>query len=355
MDGYWIAQYRDLASIKRKVSLGPVKTTSKREAEERLDKILEPINSRLDEPSPDMKFGPFIRQVYFPFFSRKWKGSTMATNLDRVNYHLVTEFDERRLGSFSRGRDELQDFLDRKAKADLSYSVVAHLRWDLRQIFRMAVSEQYLERNPAELLFIPKEARRAETRSMSFDEVRRFFMVLDLRERVIGGLAVLAGMRPGEIFALTRSRTESEFANIQQRVYRGEIDTPKTPKSRRLAALGDGLLVWIRQWMEMLPDRGADSWLFPSERLTTPLTKDNCWRRHFAPKLKEVGLDWVNFQVLRRTHSSLMDDIGVDPQVRADQMGHGVDVNQNEYTKASLERRKEAVNRLERAVGLDVM
>jgi integrase len=190
---------------------------------------------------------------------------------------------------------------------------------------------------------------------MSLDEVRQFFAVLDLRERVIGGLAVLAGMRPGEIFALTRSRTESEFANIQQRVYRGEIDTPKTFKSRRLAALGDGLLAWIRQWIEIVPDRGADSWLFPSERLTTTLAKDNCWRRSFAPKLKEVGLDWINFQVLRRTHSSLMDDIGVDPQVRADQMGHGVDVNQNEYTKASLERRKEAVNRLERAVGLDGM
>jgi integrase len=253
VEGYWIAQYRDLGGIKRKVSLGPVKATTKREAEERLDKILEPINSRLDEPSPEMKFGSFVRQVYLPFYSRKWKGSTTKTNTDRVEHHLLSEFDRRPLGSFSRGRDELQDFLDRKSKAGLSYSVTAHLRWDLRQIFRMAVSEQYLERNPAELLFIPREAPRAETRRMTLDEVRQFFAVLDLRERVIGGLAVLAGMRPGEIFALTRSRAESEYANIQQRVYRGEIDTPKTFKSRRLAALGGGLLVWIRQWMEMLP------------------------------------------------------------------------------------------------------
>jgi integrase len=85
------------------------------------------------------------------------------------------------------------------------------------------------------------------------------------------------------------------------------------------------------------------------------VAKDNCWRRYIAPKLKKVGLGWVTFQVLRRTHASLLDDLGVDPQVRADQMGHGVDVNQNEYTKASLGRRKEAVNALEKAVGLDVM
>jgi integrase len=190
---------------------------------------------------------------------------------------------------------------------------------------------------------------------MTPDQVRQFFGVLDFRERIIGGLALLAGMRPGEIFALTRAQAETEYAHIQQRVYRGEIDTPKTFKSRRMAALGDGLLVWIRQWLQMLPDRGLDGWLFPSERLTTPLAKDNCWRRHFRPKLKEVGLEWVNFQVLRRTHSSLLDDLGVDPQVRAEQMGHGVDVNQNEYTKASLERRKEAVNLLEGAVDLSVM
>lgn len=229
-----------------------------------------------------------------------------------------------------------QDLLDRKAEVGLSYSVVAHLRWDLRQIFRMGVTEQYLDRNPAELLFVPKEARRAETRRMTLEEVRQLFSVLGLRERVIAGLAVLAGMRPGEIFALTRSRAQTDFANIQQRVYRGEIDTPKTFKSRRLAALGVGLLDWIRQWMEMLPDSGPDGWLFPSERGTTPVAKDNVWRRHFLPKLKEVGLEWINFQVLRRTHSSLLDDLGVDPQVRADQMGHGVDVNQNDYTKASL-------------------
>jgi integrase len=139
----------------------------------------------------------------------------------------------------------------------------------------MAVAEQYLDRNPAELLFIPREAPRAETRRMTLDEVRQMFSVLGLRERAIAGFGVLAGMRPGEIFALTRSRAQGEFANIQQRVYRGEIDTPKTFKSRRLAALGVGLLDWIRQWMEMLPDSGPDGWLFPSERGTTPIARDN--------------------------------------------------------------------------------
>ena len=102
----------------------------------------------------------------------------------------------------------------------------------------------------------------------------------------------------------------------------------------------------------MLPDSGSDAWVFPSEKGSTPLSRDNCWRRNFLPKLKAVGLEWANFQVMRRTHSCLQDDLGVDPQVRADQMGHTVDVNQNVYTRASMARRKEAVTALENALGV---
>jgi len=331
---------------------GAVKSTRKREAEEKLNEILEPINARRDEPSPDMCFGPFGRQVFFPFYERKWKGSTAIANSERMQYHLVSVFKTRSLSSFTRGRDELQALLERKAASGLSYSVVAHLRWDLRQIFRMAVTEGYLDRNPAELLFVPKEARRPETKRMTLEQVRQFFSVLDLRERVIGGLAVLTGMRPGEIFALMRSRIEKDYADVKQRIYRGEVDSPKTFKSLRWAALGDGLLAWLNQWLELSPDTGPQGWLFPSEKLTTALSKDNCWRRSFQPRLNTVGLGWANFQVMRRTYSSLSSDLGVDPQVRADQMGHEVDVNQNEYTKASLDRRKQAVNTLEKAVGV---
>ena len=70
----------------------------------------------------------------------------------------------------------------------------------------------------------------------------------------------------------------------------------------------------------------------------------------FLPKLKLAGLAWVNFQVMRRTHSSLLKELDVDPQIRAEQMGHTVDVNENVYTITSINRRKETVNALERAL-----
>lgn len=185
--------------------------TKKIDAESKLSKLLEPLNTALAEPSAEFEFGAFVRQVYLPFYRRKWKHSTTLANEDRVGNHLTAIFDSTPLKRFT--RDNLQNFLDEKANS-FSYSVVAHLRWDLRQIFRLAVSEGHVAKNPAELLFIPRQARRPATARMTLEQVALLFSVLDQREQLIAALAILAGMRPGEIFALRRGNVEKGFADI---------------------------------------------------------------------------------------------------------------------------------------------
>ena len=109
-------------------------------------------------------------------------------------------------------------------------------------------------------------------------------------------------------------------------------------------------MIRVEEWRGLSVSTDPDEWVFPSETLKTPLSSDNVWRRHFRPKLKAIGLSWVNFHVFRRTHSSLLRDLGIEAKVRADQMGHTVDVNENVYTKTSMDRRREAVNALESAL-----
>ena len=58
-------------------------------------------------------------------------------------------------------------------------------------------------------------------------------------------------------------------------------------------------------------------------------------------------LEWVDYRVLRRTHSSLMRELAIDPKLIADQQGHTVDVNLNVYAQTSVESRIEAVQGLE--------
>lgn len=347
VDGVWIAQWWE-EGHRRKRTLGKVSQVPKSQAQAALDAILSPINSRADSPSPTAKWGEFVKNTYLPFYRRKWKRSSATTNEERLKVHLLPVYSERTLGSFS--RDELQTMLEEKAALGLSYSLVAHLRWDLRQIFRMAVTEGYLVRNPAELLFIPREAKRPEHTVMTREEVQKCFSVLEQRERLIMKFAVLAGLRPGEIFGLKWGHINETHVEIRQRIYRGVIDSPKSSNSARKAALAAGLLDEIHAWKLISFDTCADAWVFPSEALKTPLGRDNVWRRRIGPKLEAVGLGWVDFHVMRRTHATLMNEIHDDPKLVADQLGHTVDVNQNVYTRASVARRKVAVDALENAL-----
>jgi integrase len=339
----WLGMWRE-GERHRTKTLGQKSEMTKAAARAELDRILEPINAKEEAHSANTKFGVFLRDVFYPFCRRKWKRSTRMTSEQRINQHIVPELEGLELRSID--RVGLQELLDRKAAAGVSFGVVNHLRFDLRQIFKVAVADGFIGRNPAQLLFTPQSAQRGIRRMADLEQIARALAVMNLRERLILKLAGIAGMRPGEIFALKWATLEPPYADVRQRVYHGVIDSPKSPKSMRRAALSDSVVADIALWRAMCPT-APDGWVFPSETIKTPLRPGNCRRRHIGPKLRAVGLEWINFQVLRRSCSSLMNDEGIDPKVISDQLGHTLDVGLNVYTYVGFERKLEAVNKLD--------
>ena len=350
-DGYWIGSWREDngkgSRTQRSRVLGKVSRMNKTAAKEKMADIVKPINDRAATAiSKNIELKQFVQDVYLPFYKKKWKQSTAMTNEDRIAHFIVSEFGPRRLSTLT--RDELQRFLD--SKSSLSFSTVDHLRWDLKQMFEMAVAEGVILRNPAAILFTPRSCPRPERRSLTIEEVKKVFNALvELRERLIVKLAILAGMRPGEILGRRRGGFAECVASIQERVYRGVIDTPKTEKSVRIAALSSGLRRDLEAWLRNSPDTGPKGWLFPSDNLRTPISRDNVMYRNIRPALKKDGFGWVDFHIMRRTHSSLMRELGVDPKIVADQQGHTLDVNLNVYTETSVKSRIDAVETLESA------
>ena len=141
--------------------------------------------------------------------------------------------------------------------------------------------------------------------------------------------------RPPDLYRSPRPDSRSDELSPRRK------DGP--PRKQALPSLfgsgdahGAGDHAAVEKWQSRSVDWRPEAWVFPSEKMTTPIIKDNCWRRHFAPHLKAAGLSWVNFQVTRRTQSCLLKELDVDPHVRAEQMGHTVDVNENVYTRTSL-------------------
>jgi len=96
-------------------------------------------------------------------------------------HHLVKELGDGALKDFS--LTGLQAFLEQKANAGLSFSVVDHLRWDLSAIFEMAMAEKMITSNPATRLYTPKNAPAVEVNiALGAVELREeFFYHGDLR------------------------------------------------------------------------------------------------------------------------------------------------------------------------------
>lgn len=343
----WVAQWRE-GETKRSKVLGKCAEMPKSEAEALLAQILQPVNGGAGRhQTPLFTFEQYVRDVFLPVYRKKWKESTRMTSESDIERYLVPAFRREQLSRITRNR--MQQFLDERATTH-SASIVGHLRWHLNAIFRMAQSDGVVSFNPAAALITPACRPTGEKRVMNKEEVRTALGVLDLRERLIFRMAVFDGMRPGEIFAIRFDRLGDNSVRIDQRIYAGNLDTPKGRKGKhtaRVVALSPGTMADLALWTTFLGASAPDAFLFPSETGVTPLRPNNLWKREFRPRLEKVGLGWVNYQVLRRTNASLSRKANIDDKVSADQRGHGLGVSLAIYAQSDLEQKIAAVGRLE--------
>jgi integrase len=327
------------------MTLGTVADLTKTQASEALDALVRPVNEQ--RGTAQATFTTFVNETVLPAKRRQWKESTRQTTEDRISRILIPAFKDQPLTAPTRAM--LQDFLDKLATNGTAWSIIAHTRWDLSLIMKYAHNEGLINRNPAALLHIP-DAPTKERLVLTIDQARRLLAAFPVRERLIIKLCGLAGLRPGEALATKWSDLSDKGLRITRRVYRGKLDTPKSKKGNRLAALSKSIISDLEEWHNLSPNTKPEDWIFPSENPKTPLWPTNVWHDKIRPTLQTLGLSWVNYQVLRRSAASLMNQLGIEGKTVSDQLGHHLDVSQNIYTQAGIQQQTEAVNRLDDAL-----
>ena len=283
----WIGFWWDDDGIRRAKTLGSCRELTRGEAETKLADLIQPVNAKSSEPKRrQWTMKAFIEESYFPFSRRHWKKSTAETTEDRIRYHLIGDLGKKDMASFR--REHLQLYLDEKTAAKLSYSTVAHLRWDLRAIFRLAQQDGITINNPADTLFVARTDRTSCGKYWTRNKYKRSWARWACREQVVVRLAVFSGMRPGEILALQWKHVHDDHVLVEQRTYKGHIDTPKTARGKREVAISPQTHVALDEWKRDCPKSdNLEAWVFPSESEKTPMRKDNIWRRVIEPKLDE--------------------------------------------------------------------
>jgi hypothetical protein len=132
-------------------------------------------------------------------------------------------------------------------------------------------------------------------------------------------------------------------------VYRRKLNTPKNGKKRE-GAISDGTRTLLNEWADLAEDPSAEGFVFPSERISTPLSLDNVWRRSMQPKLERFGLGWASFQVLRKTNATLSKKGRCRSESCLRSEGPRNRRQSGMYTSPDLAQKRAALQKLEAAV-----
>ncbi len=241
----------------------------------------------------------------------------------------------------------------------LSRSYVVHARGVLRSAYRPLVVDGAVSRNPASLAGAPKRKRAAKPRhrmqTWSREQVSDFlaFVRGDMDHRIkrrkgepvvdrseaLYHLALLRGMRQGELLGLRWSRVDFEHraltidVSLQRVDGRLQLMPPKSEASNRTIALpSESLRALQRQrelmvrWKLAAGSRWDEHGLVFTTRWGTPLESSYA-RSRFCRSVERAqrhGFDLprIRFHEMRHTCATLMLEAGISPKVVQHTLGH---------------------------------
>jgi integrase len=202
-------------------------------------------------------------------------------------------------------------------------------------VLRTAVKWGHLQENPATQVDMPPLADVHLKWALTTEQVTALLEVLPALPRTLVGLAVLTGLRRGELFALRWSDVDERLQclSIQQAVYEGVFSTPKTAAGRRQVPLSDAAFQLLTDWKTRGKRTEPEALVF-STQSGKPICAKNVAHQGLAPACDKLGLKRVTWLTFRRTYSSWAHAKGVPGKVIAQVMGHTkVDTTLNIYTQ----------------------
>jgi integrase len=345
----WVMRFRDdvvnpesgTARILRSIVLGDFRT--RREAQREASRYLQRINSTSYRPKVSITLQEFWERHVEPTILPMHKHSTQHLYRILTTCHLLPAFGNLPINDVS--PVQVQQFIQQKQAQGYSPQTLAHLRNLLSKFFRIAIRWGWADTNPAHGVELPPMERRRKPRVLTLDEIQRLRDNLADPGRTIFLVAVLCGLRVGELLALRVEDVDLEMRTLSVRrsVYNNEVSTPKTRRSERQVPISTVLGEALNSWLRARP--GKSEWLFPSEA-GTPLNNRNVLYRHIWPVCDRLGIPRFRWHALRHTFSTYQGNEGVPTPVLQSLLGHAHANTTMIYTHPLREAEREAVEQL---------
>lgn len=328
----------------------------------------------------DLTLARFLTEVFLPVDDRrqplpralmKGKPSHVARTEGIIRQHIVpcsianVRLSRLRPLDIQQWRDAKLAEISPKTKKPNSPTSVRLMQVTLQGALKHAVRLEFIARNPAELVPLPA-ASDFEGSAWEPDEAMRFLDVcVGHRLENLFTLALLTGMREGELLGLRWAdihwganmlMVRSNVVWVRGTAHHG---TPKRERSKRPVPLVPWAIEALRRQQACQADEraaaGAD-WhdldlVFPNN-VGNPINTSTFRTRVFHPLMKAAKVPAIRFQDIRGTTATLLAFLGVDEAIIQKLLGHAaVQTTRRHYIHLREDPRvREALERLQHAL-----
>jgi len=322
----WVGRYREDAIAEngtrmrrqRSVVLGSVRELGMRDARRLFSEKLAAINQGTHKPELMMTFERFVAERWEPNILPMLRHSTARNYRHMIRRHLTPFFGALRLPEI--GPAVVQKFLAEKSKQFAPWTV-HQLRSILSKVFSTAQRWKYLERNPTRQVQVPSLVNTREKTTLTPEQVRALLGELEEPYRTMVLLAVLSGLRRGEIFGLRWKYVDFEEGSVivAECSYEGHTAAPKTRASRRKAFVDTPA---IEALLRLRPaDVNPESLVFCTDR-GTAFNPNNVRNRVLVSACKRAKIPQVSWHNFRYTYSTWANPSGESVKALQAQLGH---------------------------------
>lgn len=355
---YWYIRYRrkvlvgkgQIAKKEEWHRLGYCDQMTKREAQRLRDEILRDVNREVYTVQSHIQFREFV-EIYKKQHTVTLAPGGRQRDLSLIENHILPAFGSMKLCDI--GTEEVQGFLNMKQSQGLSWWTRKGLQAVISSIFNRSGDWGYREgRNPTTRTSLGKKRAKRERRILTDEQFGLLLKAVPCDVKLMIETAVSTGMRVSEILGLKWRCVDLErgVVRVEERYYRGDTDEPKTEPSKRVLPLG----YLVDEYRTLRAgSSGGDRYVF--ERDGEPMDDRGLLRNVIRPTAKRLGIYFEGFgwHSFRRQNITGIQEEGATVFEAQAQAGHSRSAMTSEYTIVGLDRREQAVRRLQARLHLD--
>jgi len=321
--------------IRHQIVLTPArsreKVIGKREAQRLLQPHVDRVNFSLSVAGSERKSATFaaFAEIWERDYLSLSKPSTQSgarSSLKRLKAAFGAK-DMRQIGA-----GDIQRFVAASVAEGLAPKTVRNQWGVVSLIWNAALAQKYVDA----MLPKPKLPRRAKKRAKFFtlSDVARIIAASRGEQRVFYWLAAETGLRSGEIAGLRLTDIDGERLTVNQSVWGGKEQSPKTNSSVRTLGLSSQLLslLWeqiARQKAKAKPKKATEQETIEHEHLFTsstarPWDMDVYRQRKMTVLLKSLTIPQAGFHAFRHFNVSLLDALRVPLKTIQERAGHAL-------------------------------